>query len=1636
LKKYLLPLLLFAGFIIGGLNQAEAANSITITNIPAAGGVTPNTTNLVVAEFSAAIVMGAGQGSSASINTVTFTSTGASAPSITTTTGFTLWQMVVPSTNAAPVFNSGSATSLENLAAPTSPTGSLSFDPSSYFQEGTGNTIYFFLTENFTVPSTAGNESFALTSSTWVNGNNNTFTPTYTTPGSNPGGVFTWSLTPTIMAANLTGLTAGPAIYYGASNIAVAGISLATSSGTATVSTLTFTIPQTIATASLYFQTVQIVTSTSPFNPAAYTVAGTVNLTGTTTVPCTITGTSANLTTTAKYYYLLVNYTAPGTQMLPKSFQFSATGYVTSLSTNPNTGYASNTYTCTAPSLTIATNTGGLANTTITGSESNIAIFGISATAVGSSSSITSLTFNTSSGQVITNYFPTVTLYSSNNSTYGSGTLTPLGVQTPAAGATSVTFTVAQTITITAPTYYYLVVSYTEISATPPPNFQFDLYSVSSTPTASLSSTTGQSYAFTVGTYNWVGGYGTGATRSDWNTAGNWSPQAVPGAFDVAQIGGPNNTRYYSYYPTVSANTMVGSISFNSNVGYTVYLIVNTGSTLTVNGDITLTGDNELATYFAITQVGLQGGGIIKAKDLNVNASYIKLGYNYNLGVYNQGVTLTLSANIALTSNIDALDDENDPNYYCQGGITTVSGVIQTTNTSANGGFYGYGTSLVGFSPTLTAAAPALLQLANANALSLSANGTNVIAFNVNYGTVEYSGASQTVYTDKAITGLSPGPSYYSLKFSGTGIKTPNSTTSGATITGNLDIAGDFTNALANDAADYAALSTSTVSSLGTTVIFNGTNVQQNLLGGAGNGTIFRNVNFSGTKTTLMNTGAFSIIDLGTLTMSGTSTNNVLNANGLLTLNSDPSGTATIATIPTGPTIQGVVNIQRYVTGNGNSSFRGYRLFSSPVNKISYAPSSTITSPNVMDLSYFGQTVNGNLGAYFAGPTNPGTPFSYFSPNAIIYLYDEQIVPGAAINKTFYSSNYVGITGYGVTPGTPWDVTTYTDATVGKTSKDASSNVVIPAGNGLLYYYIGNSQQGSTLTSTPPTSSTVTATGYVNQGTIPLYFWGLGGVALSSTLTYTSANDPTVTAYYTAPPGTFLLGNPYPATIDLQKLYTDNTAAGLSPEPVFAASVTFHQLDITSHNFDDYNAGLTSGAANYRYILSGQGFLVTCYPTAPLNTGVLYFKEDQKVLYANATFPSQSNMSVTPPSYTLNDILSPVSQKQTDDIAQTASMAPVKGEYPALRPVTFSKKVSTTHPIQIAALATKPTNDAVVMVNTMKAVVDSAAGAPICGLHLKLVQDSVNYDECGVYFNKTWSDKFDSNDSKDLDGNGSKVFLSSYSTDDVRTSINALSGYTNNRRVKLYAKFNSAGIFMLQMEDIKGVNTNKYSVFLLDKMLNDSLDLTLYKSYNFNYTPGTPNDSTRFVLAIEHKPIPHYALLVFSGQKSSQGVALDWKTVNEANYTTFVLQKLGSNNTYVFLDSLQSDSSGAYGYTDQHPVLGNNTYRLQQTDGLGNITYSAPVTIGYNSTSPDGGLTIYPNPSRSMITVSLATGSTATAVATADIYNTSGVLVEHKVVNSNSFTHDITSYNLGIYVIQLKNSNGVIVGKSKFVKVN
>ena len=326
------------------------------------------------------------------------------------------------------------------------------------------------------------------------------------------------------------------------------------------------------------------------------------------------------------------------------------------------------------------------------------------------------------------------------------------------------------------------------------------------------------------------------------------------------------------------------------------------------------------------------------------------------------------------------------------------------------------------------------------------------------------------------------------------------------------------------------------------------------------------------------------------------------------------------------------------------------------------------------------------------------------------------------------------------------------------------------------------------------------------------------------------------------------------------------------------------------------------------------------------------------------------------------------------------------------------------------------------------------------GLHMQMSRDAQNYAQTGIYFYANASDKYrDSEDAIVVNGGTPLVYISSFTSDNVPVCINTLADYAKGKRIRLYENAVYNGAYTLSLADIFGMDTAAYNVFLIDNEKQDSVDIVHTKSYAFNVSVSDTGSwgAYRFVVAIEHKPVGAYKLSSFSGQKVSAGVQLDWQAVNAGNYTGYTLQKLNTTGGYDSLYAVQSDSSiTAYNFTDTHPIIGNNVYRLMQNGISGNITYSGTITIGYGSSTPNGAMNLYPNPAKTTMTVSMASNTTSASTYVADIYDLSGARVDHQVATSSSWTNDVSSYKNGLYIIQVKDTNGNLLGQSKFMKVN
>jgi hypothetical protein len=213
-------------------------------------------------------------------------------------------------------------------------------------------------------------------------------------------------------------------------------------------------------------------------------------------------------------------------------------------------------------------------------------------------------------------------------------------------------------------------------------------------------------------------------------------------------------------------------------------------------------------------------------------------------------------------------------------------------------------------------------------------------------------------------------------------------------------------------------------------------------------------------------------------------------------------------------------------------------------------------------------------------------------------------------------------------------------------------------------------------------------------------------------------------------------------------------------------------------------------------------------------------------------------------------------------------------------------------------------------------------------------------------------------------------------------------------------------------------------------VLKDSVDLRTTKTYDFTITTTdtTSFGARRFELAIEPGNLPTYQLLSFTGKKISTGILLNWKTINESNYTGFIIQKQ-SGSTFVTLDSLQSNGAGSYNYIDNHPAKGVNTYRLKQNGITGIITYSALVNVNYDNNGIFG---VYPNPTKGPININVNLPSNSYILT---IYNTMGGLVKRLQLTGSNWTEDMSSYTTGTYIMELSDAKGNFIGKTKVVKV-
>ena len=1071
-------------------------------------------------------------------------------------------------------------------------------------------------------------------------------------------------------------------------------------------------------------------------------------------------------------------------------------------------------------------------------------------------------------------------------------------------------------------------------------------------------------------TYTWIGG-----TTGNWNNSANWGTPTVTNGF----------------YPGQSGSVDAVIIKTNANItmpalaGSDVYTL--TSFTISTNGTTATLTQSNSADLFSVS-------GTFKVNSSTSLTLINAQNFNFSTQTINGGLTLNNCKGIVITGTASA------STAYA---VTNGSQITFQNNFASSAAF-----SLIGSSSNIS---KLIVDHYNSTFLgSFTNNGTGTFTMTDGEIDIIYPGAvfnnngTMTV-TNSSLTSLINCTNYNTI-FSNVG--TFNAT--GTNILLNGDGSGTVGSQFQNTGAGIVNSNSSTfyLGGINSSIIndygatFNSNASTFDLYGGE------NDANGTGATNSIYNSGIFKATN-GSLFSMPNNNANIFNGGSTWYTSVETSADtaffildSTSRIIATGA---GSVVYNNYPNQSPSNTATGVFILQSNINNsafIQVGATKRADMPAIFVGQFYVQrffTGQGlaNYRGYrlISAPVNAVSPASGTS-NYVDYSY---------LNKTLQST-YAGFTYYGMaTGGTGAGFSIYNKNPLFYLYNETYNPANINSGFTASKYPGITDVVGTSLSwASTATGSNVTGTSQVPAGNGALIYYvgpntrgNLSSAILptNSTVSYLGyLNQGDITVYpwftpgvgtlsYTSAlpaqnyPGVNLVGNPYAAMIDLMAVAKDNFSG---------ASTTFYELDdassqvnytYASYIWDDVHSyGRTSGSNASQYVETGQGFFIKATSAGQ----ALTFKEDQKVY----------------------------------DISKLN----YGGSPAGVLALNTNKKVLGN-------------------VSSSKAIAPSS-GSDFAGLHLMLKKDSTNYHETGIYFAKSYSDKLDNNDAPDLDGISIKTYLSSYTADGTRVAINGMGSYTSGKSVKLYVRGTIDGTYSLNLTDILNIDQTISTVNLIDNYKKDTVNLIQAKSYSFDILNADTNSygSNRFILSVQRKPLAPYQLVAFTASKVNSNIAVTWQTNNEGNYTGFGLQKLDvASNKFITIDSLQSSGKGNYVFNDPSAITGDNTYRLAQNNIDGIVSYSNPITIKYGLLSVPKALSIFPNPVKDNALLDFS-GLVANQNGNFEIniYNTLGVLLLQRTSTTNFLSTDLSSLKPGIYVVQVKSSNGNVLGKSTFIK--
>ena len=157
-------------------------------------------------------------------------------------------------------------------------------------------------------------------------------------------------------------------------------------------------------------------------------------------------------------------------------------------------------------------------------------------------------------------------------------------------------------------------------------------------------------------------------------------------------------------------------------------------------------------------------------------------------------------------------------------------------------------------------------------------------------------------------------------------------------------------------------------------------------------------------------------------------------------------------------------------------------------------------------------------------------------------------------------------------------------------------------------------------------------------------------------------------------------------------------------------------------------------------------------------------------------------------------------------------------------------------------------------------------------------------------------------------------------------------------------------------------------------------------------------------------------------------ITLDWSTAMEVNSSQITIQRSADGANWDEIGTVQAKGNSAittaYSFNDEHPLNGNNFYRLQLVDLDGSFTYSEQKVI---RTSTIGAISFFPNPARDYVNVSLGNVVQTSETVSVRLISLGGQVMQEQRTTAAAGTvvsFRVSNYAAGVYILSVAGEDG------------